>query len=94
MSCYGRTPSLDMMKITSIIIGSEDELIKKPRLIGVFNPTSPLILPHILLNGLFIFTKYHQPLLISAAASAGSTAPVTLAGVLTRHRYYMDPQMP
>ncbi|MHA1844702.1 MAG: trimethylamine methyltransferase family protein [Promethearchaeota archaeon] len=84
MSCYGRTPSLDMMKITSIIIGSEDELIKKPRLIGVFNPTSPLILPHILLNGLFVFAKYHQPLLISAAASAGSTAPVTLAGVLTQ----------
>ncbi|MHA1671314.1 MAG: trimethylamine methyltransferase family protein [Promethearchaeota archaeon] len=84
MSCYGRTASNDMMKLVSIIVGGEEELLKKPRLIGVFNPTSPLLLEKILLNGLFIFAKFNQPILISAAASAGSSAPVTLAGVLTQ----------
>ena len=84
MGCYGRTASQDMMNICSIIVGGEDELIKHPRLLGVFNPTSPLILPQLLLNGLFIFAKYKQPINISAAASAGSTAPVTLAGILTQ----------
>ena len=84
MGCYGRTASEDMINIASILVGGEEELINRPRLIGVFNPTSPLVLPHILLNGLLIFAKYHQPINISAAASAGSTAPVTLAGTLTQ----------
>jgi trimethylamine--corrinoid protein Co-methyltransferase len=84
MSCYGRMASTDMMRLASIIVGGEEELLKKPRLIGVFNPTSPLLLEKILLNGLFVFAKFNQPILISAAASAGSSAPVTLAGVLTQ----------
>jgi len=84
MGCYGRTASQDMINIASILVGGEEELIKRPRLIGVFNPTSPLVIPHILLNGLFVFAKYKQPINISAAASAGSTAPVTLAGTLTQ----------
>ncbi|TFF99529.1 MAG: hypothetical protein EU542_08940, partial [Promethearchaeota archaeon] len=68
----------------SIISGNIEEIQKQPRLLGVFNPTSPLTLPKILLNGLEIFAKYGQPINISAAALAGSSAPVTLAGVLTQ----------
>ncbi|MHA2429727.1 MAG: trimethylamine methyltransferase family protein, partial [Promethearchaeota archaeon] len=74
--------SQDMMNLTSIIVGGDEELINKPRLIGFFNPTSPLTLTKIMLNGLFIFAKYKQPTIIAPAASAGSTAPVTLAGLL------------
>ncbi|MFX0058003.1 MAG: trimethylamine methyltransferase family protein [Candidatus Hodarchaeota archaeon] len=82
MACYGRTASQDMMNLTSLVVGGEHELKKNPRLIGVFNPTSPLRLTQILLNGLFVFAKYNQPILISSAASAGSTSPVTLCGTL------------
>ncbi|MBD3193950.1 MAG: hypothetical protein GF317_02775 [Candidatus Lokiarchaeota archaeon] len=84
LGCYGRTPSLDMMKITSIIVGGEDELKKRPRLIGFFNPTSPLMLTQIMINGLFVFAKYNQPLIIAPAAGGGSTAPVTLAGLIVQ----------
>ncbi len=84
LGCYGRIASQDMMNLTFIIVGSEEELIKKPRLIGFFNPTSPLMMTKILLNGLFIFAKYKQPTIIAPAASAGSTAPVTLAGLLVQ----------
>jgi trimethylamine---corrinoid protein Co-methyltransferase len=84
MSCFGKIASQDMINLVSIIIGDSKEAIKKPRLIGVFNPTSPLLLEKIQLNGLTVFARNQQPLLISAAASAGSTAPVTLAGVLTQ----------
>ena len=84
MSCYGRVASLDMIKMLSIIVNGFDNLKDKPRLIGIFNPLSPLCLPKILLNGLFIFAKFNQPLLISAATSAGSTSPVTLAGTLVQ----------
>ncbi|MFW9941752.1 MAG: trimethylamine methyltransferase family protein [Candidatus Thorarchaeota archaeon] len=84
LGCLGKTPSQDMMNLLSIIVGSEEELIKRPRLIGFYNPTSPLIHSQLLLNGLFIFAKYNQPLIIAPAASAGSTAPVTLAGLLVQ----------
>ncbi len=82
LGCYGRVASQDMMNLTSIIVGGGEELINKPRLIGFFNPTSPLTLTKIMLNGLFIFAKYKQPTIVAPAASAGSTAPVTLAGLL------------
>jgi trimethylamine--corrinoid protein Co-methyltransferase len=84
MSCFGKVASQDMINLVSMIVGDSEEAIKKPRLIGVFNPTSPLLLEKIQLNGLFVFARNQQPLLISAAASAGSTAPVTLAGLLTQ----------
>jgi len=82
LGSYGRTASHDMMKITSIIVGGEDELKKNPRLIAFFNPTSPLKMTKVMLNGLFEFAKYNQPIILAPAASAGSTAPVTLAGLL------------
>jgi trimethylamine--corrinoid protein Co-methyltransferase len=84
LGCLGRVPSQDMMNLLSIIVGGEEELKKRPRLIGFYNPTSPLIHSQLLLNGLFIFAKYNQPLIIAPAASAGSTAPVTLAGLLVQ----------
>lgn len=82
LGCLGRVASQDMMDLTSIIVGGEEVLKKKPRLIGFFNPVSPLTMSTLLLNGLFIFAKYNQPIIIAPAASAGSTAPVTLAGLL------------
>ncbi|MFX1437115.1 MAG: trimethylamine methyltransferase family protein [Promethearchaeota archaeon] len=84
LGCLGRTASQDMMNLLSIIVGSEEELKRRPRLVGFYNPTSPLIHTQILLNGLFIFSKYKQPLIVAPAASAGSTAPVTLAGLLVQ----------
>ena len=82
LGCLGRLASQDMMDLTSLVVGGEEELKKKPRLIGFFNPVSPLMMSTLLLNGLFVFAKYNQPVIIAPAASAGSTAPVTLAGLL------------
>ena len=76
--------SRDLMELLSIIVNGEDELMKNPRLIGFFNPISPLTLPRILLEGLFIFAQYSQPLIIAPAASGGLNAPITLAGLLTQ----------
>lgn len=82
LGCLGRVASQDMMNLTSIVVGGEEELMKRPRLIGFFNPISPLVLNKLQLNGLFVFAKYKQPIIIAPAASAGATAPVTLAGLL------------
>ena len=84
LGALGRTASQDMMNLVSILVGGDEELIRNPRLIGFYNPTSPLLHPTIMLNGLFVFAKYQQPLIIAPAASAGSTAPVTLAGLIVQ----------
>jgi trimethylamine--corrinoid protein Co-methyltransferase len=81
---YGRVVSQDIMNLVSLVVGGEEELIKRPRLIGFFNPSSPLRLTHIMTNGLEVFTKYKQPIIIASEALAGSLAPVTLAGLLTQ----------
>lgn len=84
LGCLGRLASQDMMDITSVIIGGEEELKNKARLVGFMNPTSPLHLPQLMTNGYEIFARYNQPTIIAPEAMAGSTAPVTLAGLLTQ----------
>ena len=84
LGCLGKLASQDMMNMASIIVGGEEELIKRPRFIGFMNPTSPLHLPKIMTNGFAIFTKYKQPTIIAPEAIAGSSSPVTLAGLLTQ----------
>ncbi|MFX1455216.1 MAG: trimethylamine methyltransferase family protein [Promethearchaeota archaeon] len=84
LGCFGRLASQDMMNMVSIIVGSEEELRNKARLVGFINPTSPLNLPQLMTNGLEIFAKYKQPTIIASEALAGATAPVTLAGLLTQ----------
>ena len=84
LGCLGRLASQDMMDITSVIIGGEEELKTKARLVGFMNPTSPLHLPQLMTNGYEIFAQYNQPTIIAPEAMAGSTAPVTLAGLLAQ----------
>lgn len=84
IGCRGKIMSKDLMELVSIIVNGDDELIKRPRLIGFFNPLSPLTLPRVLLGGLFTFSQYKQPLIIAPAASGGLNAPITLAGLLTQ----------
>lgn len=82
--CFGKIVSQDSINMASILVGGEEELIKRPRLFGIFNPTSPLHLPQIMTNGLAVFTKYKQPLVIAPEALGGTSAPITLAGLLTQ----------
>ncbi|MHA1507526.1 MAG: trimethylamine methyltransferase family protein [Promethearchaeota archaeon] len=84
LGCLGKLASQDMMNITSLITGSKEELIKRPRLVGFMNPTSPLQLPKLMTNGLEVFAKYKQPVIVAPEALAGATAPVTLAGLLAQ----------
>jgi trimethylamine--corrinoid protein Co-methyltransferase len=84
LGCYGRTPSEDMMQLVSFVVGGTEKLKNYPRLIGFFNTTSPLMLPQIMTNGMEVFTKYKQPLIVAPCAIGGETAPVTLAGLLTQ----------
>ncbi|MBD3254569.1 MAG: hypothetical protein GF383_05725 [Candidatus Lokiarchaeota archaeon] len=84
LGCLGRLASQDMMNMASIIVDGEEELKKNARFIGFMNPTSPLHLPQIMTNGFEIFAKYNQPIIIAPEALAGTSSPVTIAGLLAQ----------
>jgi len=81
---YGERRSMDNIEMASIIAGGEEELRKNPRLLGFVNPVSPLEHSREMTEGLRVFAEYNQPTLIAPEAQAGSTAPVTLAGLLVQ----------
>lgn len=81
---YGEIGSLDTIKMASIVADGIDELRKKPRLLGYVNPVSPLQQSREMMEGLLIYAKYSQPVIIAPEAQAGATAPVTLAGLLAQ----------
>ncbi len=84
LGCFGGLPSQDMMNMVSIACGGDKELQKNPRLVGFFSTTSPLHFPKIMTNGFEVFAKYKQPTIVAPEALAGSSAPVSLAGLLTQ----------
>lgn len=82
IGAYGVIPSTDMVEMLSIAAGGKEQLMQRPRLIAIVNPVSPLKTSQLQLEGLWIFCEHGQPVAISPEAMAGTTAPVTLAGLL------------
>jgi len=80
----GRLPSMDSIKMASVVAGGEEELRRKPRLLGFINSTSPLQHSLEQTDGLLVYAEYDQPLIVASAALSGATAPATLAGLLVQ----------
>lgn len=80
----GELKALDTIRIASIVAGGEEELRKKPMLLGFHNPVSPLQHSKELLGGLRVYAEHNQPTIIAPEALAGATGPVTLAGLLAQ----------
>lgn len=79
---YGVMPSPDMVEMLSITAGGKEELRRHPRMIAIVNPVTPLKTSQLQLEGMWVFCEHGQPVAISPEAMAGTTAPVTLAGLL------------
>jgi trimethylamine--corrinoid protein Co-methyltransferase len=82
IGAFGVMPSTDMVEMLAIAVGGKQELRERPRLIGIVNTVTPLKTAQMQLEGLWRFVEYGQPVAISPEAMAGTTAPVTLAGLL------------
>jgi trimethylamine---corrinoid protein Co-methyltransferase len=82
LGCYGFTPTLDMMRMMAIAVGGKDELRKRPRFFGICSTVSPLAMTQIQVEGMMICADYGQPVTLAPEGIAGTTAPVTLAGLL------------
>ncbi|MGC8816848.1 MAG: trimethylamine methyltransferase family protein [Candidatus Hadarchaeum sp.] len=81
---YGEIPSEDNLRMASIVAGGVEELKKRPLLLSIENPTSPLQHSKEMVEGLMVYAKYRQPLVIAPEAQSGATAPATLAGLLVQ----------
>jgi trimethylamine--corrinoid protein Co-methyltransferase len=82
IGAYGVIPSTDMVEMLAIAVGGKEELALRPRMIGIVNTVTPLKSSQLQLEGLWIFVEGGQPVAISPEAMAGTTAPITLAGLL------------
>jgi len=81
---YGQAIAMDCIRLASVVAGGEEELKKRPLLLGYHNPMSPLQHSQKLIEGLMLYGKYKQPVLVAPEDQAGATAPVTLAGLLAQ----------
>jgi trimethylamine--corrinoid protein Co-methyltransferase len=68
------------MEMASILFGRPVE--DYPVAIGLVNSRSPLGYATEMLEALMEYSRWRQPVIVAALAMAGSTAPITLAGVL------------
>ena len=84
MGCYGYLPTWDMMRMMAIAAGGKEELQKRPRFFAICSVVSPLQMDQAQAEGLLICAEYGQPVTCAPEAIAGTTAPVTLAGLLAQ----------
>jgi trimethylamine--corrinoid protein Co-methyltransferase len=84
LGCYGYLPTLDMLRMMAIAVGGKEELKKRPRFFGICNTVSPLAMTQIQVEGMLIVADYGQPVTLAPEGIAGTTAPVSLAGLLVQ----------
>ena len=72
-----------MFDMAKVAYGSEEELIAYPRFTTIVNVNTPLQFAEGMTETLMTFVKYGQPIIVAACDMAGTTAPITLAGMMT-----------
>ncbi|MGB9595646.1 MAG: trimethylamine methyltransferase family protein [Candidatus Poribacteria bacterium] len=78
----GKQSIKDQVEMASVILGSTEEVKRKPIFTIVVCLTSPLVQADIRVAELMESAKYNIPLYIEADAQPGATTPITLAGTL------------
>jgi len=81
----GTTIAKDCLNMISMVAGGEEELIRRPMLICMVNPTSPLQWDTVMIEGMMEYSRLRQIVTPSPEIMAGATGPVTLAGTLVQH---------
>ncbi|MBC8446051.1 MAG: trimethylamine methyltransferase family protein [Chloroflexi bacterium] len=81
-SAEGKRGARHTMEMASILFG--EEIGERPVTIGLINPLSPLGYNREMLQALMEYARWQQPLVIATLIMAGSTGPITLAGVLVQ----------
>jgi len=80
-STEGTVGACHTMGMAEILFGEQPE---QPVTIGLINPLSPLGYSREMLQALMAYARVRQPVIIATMVLAGSTGPITLAGVLAQ----------
>jgi trimethylamine--corrinoid protein Co-methyltransferase len=79
-SVAGGVGARHTMEMASILFA--EDVRDKPVLLGLINPLSPLGYSNEMLEAFLEYARWRQPLVFATLSMAGSTGPITLAGVL------------
>ncbi|MGD2147055.1 MAG: trimethylamine methyltransferase family protein [Anaerolineae bacterium] len=79
-SSEGEVGAQHTMEMAGILFG--EEVGDRPVTVALINSLSPLAYSDESLSALLVYARRRQPVLIAALAMAGSTGPITLAGLL------------
>ena len=85
MGAFGVMATRDMMEMMLLVAGGREAVRDQHPFATIVSIQSPLASIQAQLEGLMILAEYGQPALVSPEAMAGTTAPVTLAGLLVQH---------
>jgi trimethylamine--corrinoid protein Co-methyltransferase len=85
MGAYGVMATMDMMDMVELVMGGADQVRNQHPFLTIVSIQSPLSTAQIQLEGLMILAERGQPAIMSPEAMAGTTAPVTLAGLMVQH---------
>ncbi len=84
-SVKGSAGARHTMEMAAILFGEGvAALAQRPVTIALINSLSPLRYGHEMVEALMEYARWRQPVIIAALAMAGSTGPITLAGVLAQ----------
>jgi trimethylamine--corrinoid protein Co-methyltransferase len=84
-STEGKAGARHTLEMAGILFGGEDwRLGERPVTIGLINSLSPLSYSSEMLAALMEYARWRQPVIVAALVMAGSTGPITLAGVLAQ----------
>jgi trimethylamine---corrinoid protein Co-methyltransferase len=79
-SAEGVEGALHTMQMAEILFGEKPG--PRPVTVGLINSLSPLGYSAEMLDALQVYAEHRQPVILAALSMAGSTGPITLAGVL------------
>lgn len=79
-STEGQIGAQNTMEMARILFGGDID--DRPVTAGLINSLSPLGYSDEMLRALMVYADHRQPVVIAALAMAGSTGPITLAGLL------------
>jgi trimethylamine--corrinoid protein Co-methyltransferase len=79
-STEGGVGARHTMEMAEILFG--EKIAERPVMVGLINSLSPLGYSDESLSALLVYARHRQPVVIAALAMAGSTGPITLAGLL------------
>ncbi len=85
LGAYGVMATKDMLHMLSLIMGGMDTIRDRHPFNVIVSVQSPLSTAHPQIEGLMIMAEQGQPVILAPEAMAGTTAPVTLAGLLVQH---------